>query len=200
MKSQHKLVLKLTPTSIWDIEARQIPIGLEYCFDHNKSIYLQIGIPLLDNIPHPRYNNKQKLDISTDLKFKFEYRDYIKDARSSSYFICAEMFERTMKINRENNGYTMVSGVDDIHVYFTKAKLNRTEFGLGASFGGVHRLANKFFAEWFIGIDLRIAEGNYYDVENYKVTSVGHHYFDLDGDSYNVLKYGSSLWFYLPLG
>jgi hypothetical protein len=197
MRMKNRFSIKLTPSSLADPIAVQLPVGIEYFFAH-FGIYLQYGIPLKNNYPNTDFNNTEHLDITSDHKIKLELRKYLYSTNHSRFYLGVEFYERTMKIDRTNSFYVEKYNGEQANVHFTAAKLERKEYAFGADFGAMHKIYRQFFLEWYIGLGLHLTNGIYSDVENPTTGAKGRSYINLVPNTYNVLHNGSALSFYPP--
>jgi hypothetical protein len=147
----HRLSLKVTPTSLADPYGSLLAIGAEYYFKEKSGISLDVGIPLFYNINNSRYGNYKH--INSDFKLRADFRQYFGFCKNNRFFAGPEVFYRNQSMNLQNSYFHFL---DNVCYRFSSAKANKSIFGFGAIAGISHKFSDHFFLEGNLGIGLRI--------------------------------------------
>lgn len=210
LQFSNKFAVKVTPSSLLDIEASQLPVGIEYLFAKKYGVGIQVSIPLKTFV----FSNGET-KVKSDMKYRIELRDYALITKKARYFFGVEAYYRKMELALSAGKYLMQNydktATDILGNVLTggtaqiySGDLVRTQKGVGLFFGSMTRIAGNFYFDWNIGIGFHFTNGTYSNMvkDPNQVNGPYGRLAPKNGlveNTYNIYRDGAYKMFYTPM-
>ncbi len=163
----HRLTIRVTPTSLIDLNGPCLPVGLEYRIYNGLAISLEGAIPMPYKISAPVFKDKTGKTIHSDIRLRLELRKYFVMRRSRRAFVGVEAYMRQQEFTQADGFY---DGPRLFHVYtYSLADIKKFHAGIAPFIGKSFRIADHLFFDAYFGVGIRYLENNYSNFVGQKV-------------------------------
>ncbi len=156
-----RLTVRVTPTSLIDLNGPCLPVGLEYRIYKSLAISLEGSIPMSYNIYVPVFKNNTGKTIHSDIRLRLELRKYFVMRHSRRAFVGVEAYMRQQEFTQADGFY---DGPRLFHVYtYSSADIKKFHAGIAPFIGKSFLVNGHLQLDAYFGLGLRYMENNYYN-------------------------------------
>lgn len=144
--------VKVAPSSLFDPWGMMLPISVEYNFGKHYGVELMGAIPF-DRLPASGLqlsDGPTITGIKRDSKYALNLLRYVHTRRKCHLYVGVEAMLRNQVLKIENGDIYSYDGRKNM--YFQRAELIKSYFGLAAKFGITARIAGNFWFDTYLGI------------------------------------------------